>query len=103
MTKTTKTIREALALRQAENDAFNARCDSRAVEAKRIHNLMQDNPQIGVLNRDGKTVYYTFPAGGVYKEAKKIEALIIPVSARNSDQYNPEFLGAQPARAGQDY
>ena len=27
----------------------------------------------------------------------------IPVSARNSDQYNPEFLGAQPARAGQDY
>ena len=27
----------------------------------------------------------------------------IPVSARNSDQYNLEFLGAQPARAGQDY
>ena len=27
----------------------------------------------------------------------------IPVSARNSDQYNPEFLGAQPACAGQDY
>ena len=27
----------------------------------------------------------------------------IPVSARHSDQYNPEFLGAQPPRAGQDY
>ena len=76
MTKTPKTLREALALRQAENDAFNARCDSRAAEAKRIHNLMQSNPQIGALNRDGKAVYYTFPAGGVYKEAKKIETLI---------------------------
>ena len=76
MTKTPKTLQEALALRQAENDAFNARCDSRAAEAKRIHNLMQANPQIGALNRDGKTVYYTFPAGGVYKEAKKIETLI---------------------------
>lgn len=76
MIKTTKTLREALALRQVENDAFNARCDSRAAEAKRIYNLMQANPQIGALNRDGKTVYYTFPAGGVYKESRKIEALI---------------------------
>jgi hypothetical protein len=76
MIKTTKTLREALALRQAENDAFNARCDSREAKAKRIHELLQGNPQIGVLNRDGKTMFYTFPAGGVYKEAKKIEALI---------------------------
>ena len=76
MAKTPKTLREALALRQAENAAFNARCDSRAAEAKRIHGLMQANPQIGALNRNGKTVYYTFPAGGVYKEAKNIQTLI---------------------------
>jgi len=33
---------------------------------------LKDNQQVGVLIRDGKEVYYVWPAGGEYRE---IEAL----------------------------
>lgn len=36
----------------------------------RVGGILRDNPQIGVRMRAGKPMYYTYPAGGVYREAR---------------------------------
>lgn len=43
----------------------------------RIQKILGDNPQIGQIVRAGTPVYYTYPAGGAYREARDPAALLI--------------------------
>jgi hypothetical protein len=50
--------------------------DMKAVEAqKEVDAILARRSDIGVLCRKGKPVYYTFPAGGQYREAAHPSAL----------------------------
>jgi hypothetical protein len=71
------TLRDAQRERLQENAKFDAKMEKRefeeALERERqnvINIILKENPQIGVLMRKGKHVYYTYPAGGEYREAK---------------------------------
>jgi len=55
----------------AESRRENAVIRLREHKAK-VRAWLKDNQQVGVLIREGKEVYYVYPAGGEYRE---IEAL----------------------------
>ena len=66
-----KKIYTVLDARRAEADeqGWQDAADNKAAELKAAEQeLLQKHPQIGVLCREGKTVYYVYPAGGLYQE-----------------------------------
>ena len=66
-----KKIYTVLDARRAEADeqGWQDAADNKAAELKAAEKeLLQKHPQIGVLCREGKTVYYVYPAGGLYQE-----------------------------------
>lgn len=77
------TLRDAIrerAYNNAKMEARWAREDAkREVEREKqmiIDSILRANPHIGILQRKGKHVYYTYPAGGKYTEAKHPSDLI---------------------------
>ena len=62
------TLRQAVAEKAQWNAEFHARIDARVAEENRVAAILQANPQIGVLIRKGKSVYYiNWPT---YREAR---------------------------------
>lgn len=61
------------AMANAEEIAREAKARKRSDE---IAACLKANPQIGTLMRDGRPVYYTYPAPGTYREARNPETLI---------------------------
>jgi len=60
------TARDARAQKQAHNDEVNARIDAAEAAQKSVFEIINANPQIGVLNNG---MFYVFPVGGEYREA----------------------------------
>lgn len=58
-----------------------ARWKAEDVACARIASILRDNPGIGELARDGQRVFYIFPAGGKYREAKDPAKLIAAAGA----------------------
>ena len=67
------TARDARAEKQAHNDEVNARIDAAEAEQASIFEILNANPQIGVLNN---YQFYDFPVGGEYREADHPSKLI---------------------------
>jgi beta-lactam-binding protein with PASTA domain len=70
------TLRDALRERAYQNAKMEARWKHENAKREEIETILKANPQIGILMRNGKNVYYTYPAGGKYKEAKHPGKLI---------------------------
>lgn len=52
--------------KQADEQGWREAADNKAAALKAAEQeLLQKHPQIGVLCREGKTVYYVYPAGGL--------------------------------------
>ena len=66
----------AVATGTVTDDSFYSRLEliSRANEID-TKNWLAANPEIGTLTRDGKTIYYVYPAGGTYRELLNLEAI----------------------------
>ena len=74
------TVRDA---RRAEElrDSFLIAAEKKAVELKSAEQeLLQENPQIGVLCREGKTVYYVYPVNGGYRESSDLSHLVSQIN-----------------------
>jgi len=53
------TLQDAINEKKMMDAALYAKIDKRAAEEKRVADILRNNPQIGVLVKKGKTVYYT--------------------------------------------
>ncbi len=67
------TLQDARNQKNRINDEFYARIQAREDRAAEISTILRNHPEIGVLN-SGK--FYTFPAGGEYREANHPSELI---------------------------
>ena len=70
------TSRDAAEIRLAKENlqiAADIKADAARAEIKE---LLNQNPQIGVLCREGKTLYYVYPVGGQYVESSDPYALV---------------------------
>ena len=47
-----------------------------AAQRKADRELLQANPQIGVLRKEGRTVYYVYPINGGYRESSDLSSLV---------------------------
>lgn len=72
-------LSEAVDARHAEHwDLFGARWAKEDAERERIAAVLAANPCIGVLQKADGVTYYTWPAGGPYREARDPAALVAP-------------------------
>jgi beta-lactam-binding protein with PASTA domain len=53
------TLQDAINEKKMMDANLYAKIDKQAAEEKRIADILRNNPQIGVLIKKGKTVYYT--------------------------------------------
>ena len=71
------TSRDAAQIRLAkENRQIAADIKAEAARAE-VKELLNQNPQIGLLCRKGKTLYYVYPVGGQYLESSDPYALVL--------------------------
>lgn len=68
------TLRDAQRERLQQNYNLFGKSEERAKveeeQKKVVDNFLKANPHIGILMRDGRPMYYTYPAGGSYKESR---------------------------------
>jgi beta-lactam-binding protein with PASTA domain len=63
------TFRQAVMSRAMADAIVEAKHAELVANQKRIAQILRANPQIGTCTRKGRTVYYAFPADGVYVES----------------------------------
>ena len=70
------TVRDARSAKWAQECKAIAADEKAAREKAAVQELLQQNPQIGVLCREGKTVYYVYPINGGYRETCDLPLLV---------------------------
>jgi hypothetical protein len=74
------TVRDARRAKELR-DSFLIAAEKKATELRSAEQeLLQENPQIGVLCREGKTVYYVYPVNGVYRESSDLSHLVSQIN-----------------------
>ncbi len=77
MARTPRTFGEVVTQRIERSRADEAKSDAIRAERERIEAILRDNPEIGVLIRKGKPVYYVNQP--VYREHRDPAALVSEV------------------------